>query len=69
MKTKLLSLKELRTKKPAELQNYVSQLERERTSLLHDIQTGKTKQTHLLKRIKRSTAQALTLAAAAKEAK
>ncbi len=62
MATKLLSVKDLRSKKPAEITKYISELKKERVSLLEQLQTGKTKETHRLKAMKRSIATALTVA-------
>lgn len=58
---KLLTTKELRTKKPAELAAYVQELKKEYTTLVEQLQTGKIKTTHSLKAVKRSIATALTI--------
>lgn len=63
MKLKLSSTKDLRSKKPAELEKYITELRSNQAELLHAIATGKDKQTHQLGRIRRSIATAKTLAA------
>jgi ribosomal protein L29 len=69
MKIKLLSVKELRTKKEGELNNYIAELQVNRSNLIDAIQTGKEKTTHQLGQIKRSIAKAKTvLSEAAKSA-
>ena len=61
MKIKTLTGKEMRTKKPAELTAYIESLKKDRTSLLLELQSGKSKQTHQLGELRRSIAQAHTL--------
>lgn len=61
MKIKLLTSKEMRTKKPAELNKYVAELKAKRTELLELLNTGKEKSTHQLSAMKRSIAQAKTV--------
>jgi ribosomal protein L29 len=63
MKIKLLTTKELRTKKPAEIQKYVKELQTHRIDLIEKVQAGKEKTTHQLKQMKRSIATALTVEA------
>ncbi len=61
MKVKFLDLKDLRTKKPAELDAYVSDMQKYRVELLHALQTGKEKGTHQLSLIKKTIARAHTV--------
>jgi len=61
-KIKLLTVKDMRTKKPAELHKYVSELKAQRIELLEQLSTGKEKTTHLIGKIKKSIAQAQTIA-------
>jgi len=61
MKLKLLTTKDLRSKKSADIDQYVIDLEKQRIELLHLIATNKEKQTHQIGEIKRAIAQAKTL--------
>ncbi|HMS31061.1 MAG TPA: 50S ribosomal protein L29 [Candidatus Saccharibacteria bacterium] len=63
MKLKTLTVKELRAKKPAELQQYVEELETSFKQLHLGISTNKEKQTHQHGVIKKSIARAHTIAA------
>lgn len=68
MKIKTLSIKDLRAKKPAELEQYVAELKTNQAELVHLMSINKEKQTHQLSVIKRAIAQAKTVQAqAAKE--
>lgn len=67
-KLKLLSIEDLRKKKPAELQEYIISLQKSKTELLHALTTNKEKQSHQLGLIRKSIARAKTvLAQQAKE--
>lgn len=61
MKIKFAPLKDLQAKKPAELDSYITEMQKSRTELLHMIQTGKEKSTHQLGLIKKSIARAHTI--------
>lgn len=70
MSTKILSLKDLRSKKPAEVNKYIAQLQSDYAGLTRDILANKQKQTHLLKNTKIAIARAHTvLTSLAKESK
>lgn len=60
MKVKFLSQKELQSKKPAEIDVYIAELQKNHAELVHLIQTGKEKTTHQLGQIKKSIARAYT---------
>lgn len=62
MKLKITPVKDLRTKKPAELAKYVSELRVAQTELSHGLATNKEKQTHQVKLIKKAIATAQTVA-------
>ena len=68
MSVKLLTTKELRSKKPAEIAKYVESLKVERVELIHSLQSGKSKSTHRLSQMKRSIATALTVSKEAQAA-
>lgn len=58
MKIKFMTLEELRSAKPAEITKYIHEMQKHRIGLLEQIHTGKSKQTHLLSKMKRSVATA-----------
>lgn len=61
MKLKLITTKELHTKKPAELAKYLTELKTTLNDLQYQIHTNKDKQTHQLKILKRSIARVKTI--------
>lgn len=61
MKLKITPVKDLVSKKPAELTAYVTELKLQHVELTHQIALGKEKQTHQLKQLKRAIAQAHTV--------
>ena len=61
MKIKLISVKDMRTKKPADLDKYILDINNSRADLLEQLQTSKEKSTHQLSQMKRSVAQAKTV--------
>ena len=63
MKLKTQNNKELRAKKPAEIQEYITELEKSFQELHLAISTNKEKQTHQHGVIKKSIARAHTIAA------
>ncbi len=63
MKTKLLTATDLQSKKEADITKYIAELEADYIQLVHDLQVGKSKQTHQLKNIKRAIAQSKTILA------
>ena len=65
MKLKLLTTTDLRSKKSVDIDQYVTDLKRQRIELMHLIATNKEKQTHQIGEIKRAIAQAKTLQAQA----
>lgn len=70
MKLKTLTVKELRSKKPAEIEKYITELKQSQTELNHAIYTNKEKQTHQVSVLKKAVARAKTLlAASAREEK
>lgn len=63
MKLKLTPVKDLRSKKPAEIEKYITELKKNQAELNHAIYTNKEKQTHQVSQIKRAIAQAKTVQA------
>ncbi len=61
MKVKLLSIKDLRTKKDAELAAYIAELQTSYQELIHALNTNKETKTHHLGAIKKSIARAKTI--------
>jgi ribosomal protein L29 len=61
MKLTLLTVKELRTKKVADVNTYATELRQNYVQLKHEIATNKNKQTHQLGQIKKAVAQAHTI--------
>jgi len=61
MKLKTLTVKELRTKKSADIEKYVIELEHSQIELNHLINTNKDKQTHQISLIKKAIARAKTI--------
>lgn len=57
----LHSTKELRAKKPAEIEAYVSDLGKYQVTLQHDLGIGKAKTSHQLTQTRRAIARAKTL--------
>lgn len=64
MKIKTLTMKELVTKKPAEIEKYVTELTKTQAELNHALRTGKEKQTHQMKLVKKAIARAKTVQSA-----
>lgn len=70
MKIKTLTIKELRSKKPAEIEKYVLELKKSQSELSHEIYTNKETKTHQLGVIRKAIARAKTVqTAVAKEEK
>lgn len=67
MKLKTLTIKELRAKKPAELEKYIAELKKSQSELHHAIYTNKESKTHQVGVIKRAIAQAHTVLGENKE--
>ncbi len=63
MKLKLTTVKELRTKKPADIDKYIVELKKTQADLNHAIYTNKDKQTHQVGEIKQAIARAMTIKA------
>ena len=61
MKLTLLTVKELKSKKPAEIDAYITGLRKSHTELSHGINTNKETKTHQLGVIKKAIARALTI--------
>lgn len=61
MKLAVQSFKDLQGKKPADINAYVVKLRVQLAELQHQVATGKEKQTHQLRELKRSIAQAHTV--------
>ncbi len=61
MSVKLLSVKELRGKKEAELTKYVSELQAAHRELIHALYTNKETKTHTIRAIKKSIARTKTI--------
>lgn len=61
MKIAFAPLKDLQSKKPAELDAYIADMQKNHAELVLMIQTGKEKTTHQLGLIKKSIAQAHTV--------
>lgn len=61
MKLSTLTMKELRAKKPAEVEKYITDLKQSQIELNHAISTNKETKTHQVKVIKKSIAKALTV--------
>ncbi len=69
MKLKTLTIKELRAKKPAELEKYIVELENTQTEHNHALYTNKDNQTHQVKLIKKAIARAYTVQSSVTEGK
>jgi ribosomal protein L29 len=61
MKLAILTVKELRSKKPAEVEAYIADLKKSQTELNHNISTNKENKTHQVGVIKKAIARALTI--------
>lgn len=61
MKLSVMTTKDLRAKKPAEITAYITDLKQKQTELVHQISLQKESKTHLLGVIKRAVAQAKTI--------
>lgn len=61
MKLKLTPVKDLRGKKPAEIEAYVAELKKQQAELNHALYTNKDSQTHQVGQIKKAIAQARTI--------
>lgn len=61
MKAKNLNAKELAAKKPAEIEAYIVELQKNLTELMHQINTGKENKTHQINVIKKAIARAKTV--------
>lgn len=64
MKIKTLTIKELRTKKPVEIEKYVVELKKSQTELIHALSTNKETKSHQISVIKKAIAQAKTILSA-----
>jgi ribosomal protein L29 len=69
MNTKLLLVKDLRSKKVADISEYINNLKTELHSLSHDLTVGKSKKTHEFRVLKKSIAQAKTILTEVSEGK
>ena len=58
---KLLLVKDLRSKKVADISEYINNLKTELHSLSHDASVGKSKKSHEFRGLKKSIAQAKTI--------
>lgn len=61
MKLSIVNIKDLRAKKPADLQQYITELQKQLAELTHLIALQKERQTHQLSQLKRAIAQAKTV--------
>lgn len=61
MKISVLTTKELRTKKSADLDKYVADLTKQQTELVHQVSLQKENKTHQLGVIKKAIARAKTI--------
>ncbi len=61
-KLNILSVKDLRLKKPVELEKHLVELTAAQTALAHDLATNKSKATHNQGNIKRQIARTKTIA-------
>lgn len=61
MKLAILTLKELRSKKPAEIEAYIADLKKSQVELNHSINTNKENKTHQVGVIKKAIARAKTI--------
>lgn len=64
MKLKTFTTKELRTKKPAEIETYIAELKKNQIELHHAIHTNKENKTHQVGVIKKAIARAKTVQSA-----
>ncbi len=65
MKIKTLTAKELREKKPADIDKYIVELELQQVEHNQALYTNKDKQTHQVKLLKKAIARAYTIKTAA----
>lgn len=65
MKLNLITTKELRAKKSADIEKYITKLEQTQTEHNHALYTNKDKQTHQIKLIKKAIARAHTIKSSA----
>ncbi len=56
-----LPIKEVRTKKPAELQVYLDAVAKQQRELVHSLRTNKANTTHLMKKNRREIARIKTI--------
>jgi len=63
MKLKVLTTKELRSKKPAELTAYITEMKKNYVEFVHAVVLNKEKQTHQAGVMRRAIAQAKTIQA------
>lgn len=61
MKLSVVNMKDLRAKKPEDVQKYVFELQKQLAELTHLIALQKEKKTHQLSQLKRAIAQAKTV--------
>ena len=61
MKIKTLTAKELRAKKPEEIEKYVKELKQTQSEFNHGLYTNKEKQTHQISVIKKAIARAYAI--------
>ena len=69
MKLKIPTAKDLRTKKPADIDKIIIELEAQQTEHNHALYTNKDKQTHQIKVLKKAVARAHTIKTAANTGK
>ena len=69
MKIKTLTAKELREKKPADIDKYIVELELQQVEHNQALYTNKDKQTHQVKLLKKAIARAYTIKTAASTGK
>ena len=61
MKLAIVNMKDLRAKKPSDVEKYITELQKQLAELTHLITLQKEKQTHQLSQLKRAIAQAKTV--------
>lgn len=61
MKLKLLTAKELVSKKPAEIEKYIAEIKQSQQELNHALYTNKEIKTHQVGNLKKALARALTI--------
>lgn len=61
MKISVLTTKDLRSKKPADIDKYIADLQKQRTELVHQVSLQKENKTHQLGVLKTAIARAKTI--------